>query len=166
MSLDVPLPSEVTGPGARPPDSRRRAVTIVGLLAALIVIVMVGRAFGGNPKVIEDEQAAVFADGALLAAITAVAQTTPDPRSAVSAALQNGEIAARTRGLPDVWRVVSSDGDALVVVVWAYANPEALEGPFTRRGWARACRSFDIRTAGVVARAVDCPAGTPERVGD
>ncbi len=160
------MPSEVAGPGARRPYSRRRAVTIVGLLAALVVLVMVGRAFGGNPKVIEDEQAAVFADGALLAAVTAVAQTTSDPRTAVSAALQNGEIAERTRGLPDVWRVLSSDGDALVVVVYAYADSEALEGPFMPRGWGRACRSYDIRTEGVVARPVDCPAGTPEQVGD
>jgi len=162
----VPLPAEAAGPGARRPDSRRRVVTIVGLLAALVVIVMAGRAFGGNPKVIEDEQAAVFADGALLAAITAVAQIPSDPRNAVSAALQTGEIAQRTRGLPDVWRVLSSDGDALVAVVYAYADPGGLERPFMRRGWGRACRSYDIRDGGVVARAVDCPAGTPEQVGD
>ncbi len=122
-----------TIPGAGRQDFRRRALTIVALLAILVGLVVVGRAFGGPPKVIEDEQAAAFADGALLTAITAVAQTASDPRAAVSAALESGEIAERTEGLPYVWRVVSDDGGALLVVTYAYANPQADEGPFVRR---------------------------------
>ncbi len=127
---------------------------------------MVGRAFGGTPKVIEDEQAAGFADGSLLAAITAFAETSSDPRAAVDAALESGKLAERTAELPYVWRVISDDGGALSVVTYAYANPQAADGPFARRGWGRACRSYDIRVDGVGARPIECPAGTPEQVGD
>lgn len=138
----------------------------MALLALLVGVVVLGRAFGGAPRVIEDEQAAAFADGALVTAITAVAETTSDPRAAVGAALDNGELARRTDGLPYVWREVSDDGGALLLVAYAYANPQAAEGPFIRRGWGRACRSYDITVDGVGARAVECPAGTPEQVGD
>ncbi|MCY1717133.1 hypothetical protein OVA26_09215 [Microbacterium sp. SL62] len=133
-------------------------------LAALVAVIAIGRLVGEPPPVLEDEQAAGFADHGLLTAISSVA-VAPDGADAVTEALTRGVTAGRQNESPYGWSVLSREGDVISVAAyyhWGDASPLNFRtGP--ERG--RACRLYDLRTSPVVAHAMACPGDSPDRPG-
>jgi hypothetical protein len=132
------------------------------LLVALATVIAVGRLLGEPPGVLEDEEAAGFADHGLLTAISVTA-IAPDRMDAVSAALQQGVIAGRANQSPYGWSLLSATDGAVSVAAyyhWGKGGPLDLTA---RPDWGRACRIYDLGTKPVIAHPIDCPEDTPDR---
>ncbi|MCM3501981.1 hypothetical protein M3667_08870 [Microbacterium sp. P26] len=133
-------------------------------LAALVAVIAIGRLVGEPPRVLEDEQAAEFADRGLLTAISSVA-AAPDRADAVAEALTQGVIAGRENESPYGWALLSREGDVISVATyyhWGDASPLNFR---TGPEWGRACRLYDLRTPPVVAHPIECPGDSPDHPG-
>ncbi|MDT0118205.1 hypothetical protein Q9R20_14575 [Microbacterium sp. PRF11] len=132
------------------------------MLAALATLIAIGRLVGEPPGVLEDEEAARFADHSLVTAISTAA-AVPGSTDAVKTALQQGVIAGRANESPYEWTFLSATDVSVSVAVYYHWGEGGLMFPATRPAWGRACRTYDLGTRPVTAHPIECPEDAQDR---